>query len=370
MTHTRTTAISAAIVAAVAIGIVLYLGRVVFVPIALALVLAALLGPLVGRLERARIPAPVGATLLLLGTVALVVGAGLALSGPVQDWARKTPEAIAAAGKKVQAFRHRFDRLSALVTPPEAASSPGDSTRGAVPSDSTHGAQGSGQPASSPQASPTPSGLTPILGRAFGTTTQIISALIETVLLLFFLLAGGRTWRDRLTETASSPAAGKKVVGVLGEMQRVVSRYLFVTLVINVGQGILVGIAMALIGMPAPFVWGTLTVVAEFVPYAGGLVMVVLLGLVGLAGSQSAGHVLLAPGLYLLITTLQNNLVSPVVYGQGLRLNPLAILVGVILWYFLWGVPGAFLAVPILAAFKTLCERVETLKSVGVFLER
>src|SRR4030095_16371747 len=87
-------------------------------------VLAALLAPLVGRLERARIPAPVGATLLLLGTVALVVGTGLALSGPVQDWARKTPEAIAAAGKKVQAFRHRFDRLNALLTPPAGASSP------------------------------------------------------------------------------------------------------------------------------------------------------------------------------------------------------------------------------------------------------
>ncbi len=369
MTQARTTSISAAIVATVAIGFALHLGRVVFIPIALALVLAALLAPLVGRLERARIPAPVGATLLLLGTVALVVGTGLALSGPVQDWAHKTPEAIAAAGKKVQAFRHRFDRLNALLTPSAGTSSPVDSTRGAAPSDSTHGAQGSEQPASSPQSSPTQTGLTPILGRAFGTTTQIISALTETVLLLFFLLAGGRTWRDRLTQTASSPAAGKRVVGILGEMQRVVSRYLLVTLLINVGQGILVGIAMALIGMPAPLVWGALTVVAEFVPYAGGLVMVVLLTLTGLAGSQSAGHVVLAPGLYLLITTLQNNLVSPVVYGQGLRLNPLAILLGVIVWYFLWGVPGAFLAVPILAAFKTVCERVETLKPVCVFLE-
>jgi Predicted permease len=103
MTQARTTAISAAIVATVAIGFALHLGRVVFIPIALALVLAALLAPLVSRLERARIPAPVGATLLLLGTVALVVGTGLALSGPVQDWAHKTPEAIAAAGKKVQA---------------------------------------------------------------------------------------------------------------------------------------------------------------------------------------------------------------------------------------------------------------------------
>src|SRR4029434_1398601 len=122
MTQARTTAISAAIVATVAIGFVLHLGRVVFIPITLALVLAALLAPLVRRLQPTPIPAPVGATLLLLGTVALVVGTGLALSGPVQDWARKTPEAIAAAGKKVQAFRHRFDRLNALLTPSAGAS--------------------------------------------------------------------------------------------------------------------------------------------------------------------------------------------------------------------------------------------------------
>ena len=369
MTHTRTTAISAAIVAAVMVGFALYFGRVVFIPVALALVLAAVLAPLVGGLEKVRIPAPAGSALLLLGTLALVAGAGLALADPIRDWAGKAPEAIAAAGKKVQEFRHRFDRLSALVTPPQGAPSSADSSRSSASTDSSRGAPPADQAHPAPSsASPGPS-LTPFLGRAFGTTTEIISQLTETVLLLFFLLAGGRSWHERIAKATESPATGKKVVGIIGEIQRVVSRYLLVTLLINIGQGILVGIAMALIGMPAPVVWGLLTMVAEFIPYAGGLVMVVLLGLVGLAGSTSAGHVLLAPGLYLLITTLQNNLVSPVVYGEGLRLNPIAILLGVILWYFLWGVPGAFLAVPILAAFKTLCDRVETLKPVGVFLE-
>jgi predicted PurR-regulated permease PerM len=369
MTHARTTAISAAIVAAVMVGFALYVGRVVFIPVALALVLAAVLAPVVGRLEKARIPAPVGSALLLLGTLALVTGAGLALADPVRDWAGKAPEAIAAAGKKVQAFRHRFDRLGALMMPPQGAPSSTDSNHASAPADGSRGPPQADQAPRSPSPSSPTSSLTPFLGRAFGTTTEIISGLTETVLLLFFLLAGGRSWHERITEAVESPAAGKKVVGIIGEIQRVVSRYLLVTLLINIGQGILVGIAMSLIGMPAPVVWGLLTVVAEFIPYAGGLVMVVLLGLAGLAGSPSAGHVLLAPGLYLLITTLQNNLVSPVVYGEGLRLNPIAILLGVILWYFLWGVPGAFLAVPILAAFKTLCERVETLKPVGVFLE-
>ncbi|HEY7029121.1 MAG TPA: AI-2E family transporter [Gemmatimonadales bacterium] len=369
MTQARTTAISAAIVATVAVGFVLHLGRVVFIPVALALALAAVLGPVVGRLERARIPAPVGATLLLLGTVALVVGAGFALSGPVQDWARKAPETIAVAGKKVQAFRHRFDRIGAIVSASQAAAHGADSGGVTVRPDSTHPVAGSAQ-AAPPPAQSASSGLTPIIGRAFGTTTEIISQLTETVLLLFFLLAGGRVWRERLNKAAGSPAGGKRAIRILGDIQHSVSRYLLVTLLINLGQGILVGIAMAIIGMPAPVVWGLMTVIAEFIPYAGGLSMVVLLSLVGLAGSQSVGHALLAPGLYLLITTMQNNLVSPVAYGEGLRLNPLAILLGVIVWYFLWGVPGAFLAVPILAAFRTLCREVDSLKPVAVFLEQ
>ena len=153
------------------------------------------------------------------------------------------------------------------------------------------------------------------------------------------------------------------MVGIIGEIQRVVSRYLLVTLLINIGQGILVGIAMSLIGMPAPVVWGLLTVVAEFIPTPVSLVMVVLLGLAGLAGSPSAGHVLLA-------RTLPPDHNAPEQPGQSgsLRRGPAAQSdrhsAGSDSLVFPLGVPGAFLAVPILAAFKTLCERVETLKPV------
>jgi AI-2 transport protein TqsA len=66
---------------------------------------------------------------------------------------------------------------------------------------------------------------------------------------------------------------------------------------------------------------------------------------------------------------LQNNLVSPIAYGRGLRLNPLAILVAVLFWGTLWGVGGVFLAVPIIAAVKILAERVSALSPVATFLD-
>jgi predicted PurR-regulated permease PerM len=107
---------------------------------------------------------------------------------------------------------------------------------------------------------------------------------------------------------------------------------------------------------------------AEFIPYLGAAGMLILLTAVGLATFPDALHVLLPPGAYLLISTLQNNLVSPLAYGRKLRLNPVAVLVGVMVFWTLWGVAGAFLSVPIVATAKVLGDRLDGLAAVGEFL--
>jgi predicted PurR-regulated permease PerM len=355
--YARITAIATATLAAVAVLAMLYAGRTIFVPIALAVLLAAVLRPVVRWLQARRVPAPAAAALLVLGSLALVAVGGAALAGPVRAWAAKAPAAAESAGRKLQSLRRRFDRFGAMLSPalaPESAApgsaAPPPAERGEAPAPST------------PK-------LESVAVRVFGTTTEVVSGVTEMLLVLFFLLAAGDLWRHRIVEVAHSPEKGRRSLEIVHEMQHVISRYMVATLLINIGQGLLVGIAMALVGMPGPILWGLLTIVAEFIPFLGGLVMVVLLALVGLATSDSVGHALLAPALYLLITTLQNNLVSPVVYGRGLRLSPLAVLLAVVMWGYLWGVAGAFLAVPILAGVKVVCDRVEGWKAVGVLLE-
>jgi predicted PurR-regulated permease PerM len=366
MNYPRVTAIASMIIAGVAVAATLLVARVVFVPIALAAVFAAVLRPLVWRMERWRVPAPIGAAVLLLGMLALVVAAGSALSEPMEAWMARAPVAAAAAGKKIAALRHRFDRISGALLPSRPAPPvPAPPAAGAGNPDSTTTLL---PPVIQVTAAPVGPDLSPFLSRAFGSTTEVVSTGITMLLLLFFLLAGGQTWRDRLLKAAPSAAAGQHAVDVIHEIQQVISRYFFATLLINLGQGILVWIAMAAVGMPGPLMWGVLTAVAEFIPYAGGFVMVVLLALVGLTVSDSAGHALIAPGLYLLITMVQNNLVSPLVYGRGLKLHPVPILVAVVVGWFFWGVPGAFLAVPILATLKILCGRIEGLSGLGAFI--
>jgi predicted PurR-regulated permease PerM len=141
------------------------------------------------------------------------------------------------------------------------------------------------------------------------------------------------------------------------DAEAVMRRYLVVTALINAGQALVIVLVMMLIGMPNPALWGLLTFVFEFLPYIGALFMVVALTITGFATFDSLGHVLLAPIAYITISTIQNNAVSPFAYGSGLRVNPLVVLLGVLVGWFLWGVAGAFVAVPLLAAVKVFADR-------------
>jgi hypothetical protein len=71
--------------------------------------------------------------------------------------------------------------------------------------------------------------------------------------------------------------------------------------------------------------------------------------------------------VYLVVSFLEGNFVTPLVLGRRLTLNPVVIFVGLLFWFFLWGIPGALLAVPILAVFKIVCDHVDTLAPIGEF---
>ena len=109
--------------------------------------------------------------------------------------------------------------------------------------------------------------------------------------------------------------------------------------------------------------------VMEFIPYIGGAVLVAILTIGALASFDSVGRAVLVPISYLVISAVQNNLASPILYGNRLKLNPVAVLIAVLFWGFLWGAIGAILAVPIVAAIKILCDHIDALSSLGKFLE-
>jgi predicted PurR-regulated permease PerM len=320
--------ISLSVIAAILTVGALYVGRAFFIPIALALGLHALLRPLVRGLERLHIPTPLGAAIIVLGAVSVGLTAAWSVSGPVVAWFEKAPTTFANARAKLSDIARPLDRLTdAAVGAQDAPRSP------------------------KPVASVTPG--PPLLARLLGGATTLLLGLAEVIVLLYLMLAARHT---RATNA------------LLPDTESIVARYLALSSIINACEGIAVGIVMWAIGMPDPLVWGLLTFALEFIPYLGAAAMVGLLAITGLTSFPSIGHALLAPICYLAITMLQNNVLSPFVYAGRLKLKPLAVMVCVLFWWFIWGVPGVFLAVPIAATLKALGDQVPHLAPLGRLL--
>jgi predicted PurR-regulated permease PerM len=348
MTAERPPASSAALIilATLATVCALFYGREFFIPIALSVLFTGLLRPLVRWLEALRIPTAAGATAVLVVFLGAVGLGANALADPVRGWIAKAPESLNQAETRLRKLRRPLQQITSAAERVESGGQPQ-----------------SGQPSSgSPPAGPG------IAARVFGTTTSLVGGIVEVLLLTFLLLASGDLFMQKLVKVL--PFRGDKVtaVRIASEVEAAVSRYMGATALINLGQGTVVTLAMLLLHMPSPVLWGVLTFFLEFIPYLGAAFMLLALGVVGLGAFDSVGHALLAPGAYLLITTLQNNLVSPVAYGWRLRLNPVAVLVGVLFWWYLWGVAGAFLSVPIIAAAKIMGDHIESLQPLGEFL--
>jgi predicted PurR-regulated permease PerM len=357
------------ILATLAVIAALYAGQELLVPVAMAVLFTGLLRPLVRQFERAGLSAPVGSTVILVVFLGLGALGVSSVAGPVRDWLAQAPSTFAKAQERLQGLR------KPLLTVTNAVQKLESSTSGqpVAPGDSSHQ-----RPAASP-APPSGSGaatggggsggnVAAIAARVFGTTTGVLASIVEVLVLTLLLLASGDTFLAKLVRVLSARREKREAVEIASETEQVVSHYMVVTALINIGQGLLVGVCMALVGLPNPTLWGLLTFCLEFIPYLGGACMLILLTLAGLATFDSIGHAFLPPLIYLAITTLQNNLVSPIAYGRRLRLNPVAVFVGVLFWYTLWGIPGAFLAVPILASIKILGDHLEPLSPIAEFL--
>jgi predicted PurR-regulated permease PerM len=129
-----------------------------------------------------------------------------------------------------------------------------------------------------------------------------------------------------------------------------------------------VGLLLWALGMPNPALWGVVAGVTKFVPYLGGLVCTVVLALASLLAFDEPWRVLMVPGVFLVVDTVHGNFVLPALMGRRFTLNAPVVFVGLVFWWFMWGVVGALVAVPLMAALKIVCERVDGLRRIAIFL--
>lgn len=137
---------------------------------------------------------------------------------------------------------------------------------------------------------------------------------------------------------------------------------------INAALGLVIGAGMWAIGMPQPIVWALLAFFVNFLPYIGPLFGAGLAAAVAVVSFDHLGHAALAPAIYLAATSVEGQLITPVVLGRKLELNTVSVFVTVVFWGWLWGIAGGLMAVPFLVCVKVICDNVASLATLGSFL--
>jgi predicted PurR-regulated permease PerM len=160
----------------------------------------------------------------------------------------------------------------------------------------------------------------------------------------------------------------KRAVQIARETEDQISAYMVTVTVVNIVFGVVVGVVVKLQGMPNPVLWGVLAGVTNYIPYLGALAMAAILGLVALVHFETMTQAAMIPFVFLALNFFEGNIITPRLIGQRLALNPVVVFTSVLFWGWIWGVMGALMAVPIMAAIKIVCDHIEGLAPIGEFL--
>ena len=329
----------------------LYFTRDFILPVVLAFLLTFLLAPVVRGLHRIRIPETIGAALVILAVLSGVVYGVYSLSGPARDWIERAPDGLRRVERRVRDLQRPVSEVR------EAA----EQVQEQVEEMAGQGRRRSTEVQVEGRT---------LTGVVFTQTQAFLAGAVVTIILLYFLLASGDLFLRKLVRVLPRLSDKKAAIEIARDMEDHVSKYLVTMTLINTALGIAVGAAMRLAGMPNPVLWGVTAAVLNFVPYLGPVVTLGMIALVSLLTFEDLGRALVAPALYLGLNAVEGYLVTPMLLGRRLLLNPVVIFMGIIFWGWLWGIPGALLAVPILVSFKIFCDHIEPLSPIGEFLGR
>jgi predicted PurR-regulated permease PerM len=324
----------------------LNLARPIVLPVILATLLTLTASPLVDRLARYRI-SPVLSAVLLVGTLAAVVAAAAILLSPsIADMIGHAPDIAARV-------RERIDTLSkpflSLVEASRLISAPAD---------------GSAPAGVAVVGAPQPS----IFDWLLGTLAEVGSTIVATLVLAPFLLASTETLKLKLVRTFPQLSDKKRSLRLLRDIEERVSRFLVTISIINFALGLLVGIAMWLLGMPNPLLWGIGAALLNYIPYLGPFTGISLAAAVSLTIHDGLIPTLAPPLAYAALNSIEGTLVTPLTVGRRLSLHIVAILIWLGLASWMWGIIGTIIAVPTLVVVKVFCDEFPSLAWLGNFI--
>jgi predicted PurR-regulated permease PerM len=323
----------------------LYVASPVVLPVVLAIVLKLLLQPVVRLLDRAGVPHVLGAILVIILLLIGLAGVISSVVGPAAAWAGKLPDAIPQIEKELAFLARPISSLEWMMVQFQGIAGLG-----------TNGP-------------PAPGHSINLAGVLVSGTSSFAAGLLATLVVLFFLLVSGEMFMRRLVEILPSFAEKRRAVELTIDIERNISAYLITVSMMNFVVGLLTCAVMWACSVANPVLWGVTAFLVNFVPILGPVAAILIFLLAGILSLGVTWWALLPPGLYFLIHVLEGEIITPMLLARRFTINPVAVILALLFWYWMWGVLGAILAVPMLAITKIICDDIRPLRAFGHFLE-
>ncbi|MBN2049858.1 MAG: AI-2E family transporter [Spirochaetales bacterium] len=338
MTSNRTSSILLAVLTFIAVVAVIKLLKTVLMPFMIALLLSFILSPIIAFLHRIKIPRGLAIAIVLLIFFGALYLLGLFVYAGVNSFVDEFPK-----------YQHRFIEITKIL-------SGWISERIETPIDLFGYVDWAGMSRN--------------LVRSFsGDFMQFVSSLVVIIFFLIFILLEKPYFRIKL-EKAFIHDTNTRIGRIMGHTNKQIGRYLGVKLFISVVTGFLVGLSLSIIGMDFAVIWGFLAIVLNFIPNIGSLFVMLVTILMGfIQFFPSAGRIAAVIASMILIQLVMGNFLDPRMQGHRLNLSPLLLIFSLILWGWLWGVVGMFLAVPIMAVIKIIFENIPILQPIAIMME-
>ena len=341
-------AIAIWICAGLSIGFAMYFASTLLVPLAVTALAYLSLRPFVNRLVKLGIPAFVSAASIVL-MIALLLAIGVvSVIGPAQAWINDAPANIAMLREKLETLRRPFVVVNRAEEQLESISSQEEQDA----------------PVEVEVTAPS------MVDQQFSLNNagRLAGFLVGVALLTFFLLATGDELLNRLLHVLPSFGDQRRLMELILDIQNSVGHYLGTITLINLGLGMAVSLAMWLVGMPTPILWGVMATCFNFIPYLGALAGAIVVFFSATIHFDSPWQALITVGVFLTLTSIEGNLITPSILGRTLSLGPAVVLLAITFWGFLWGIAGIFLAVPLLLVIRLCCTYFEPAHPIAVLL--
>lgn len=336
--------------------------QTVFIPLVLGVVVSYALSPLVTQLHKWHVPRTVGAAALLL----LIVGGIGSMAFSLHDETVSMIETLPEAAQKLR---------QTLRTQRSGSTGAIENVQKAVDQIEHAASESAAKPAVVPrgvtrvQIEQPKFNLRDYLWSGTIGALSFISLAVMVLVLTFFLMASGDTFRRKLVKLSGPTLSKKKItVQMLNEITSQIQRYLLVQVFTSTLVGIATWLAFLWVGMEHAAVWGVAAAVLNLVPYLGAIIVTGGTALVAFMQFGSVSMALTVGSISLVINSIEGYLLTPWLSGRASRMNAVVIFAGILFWGWLWGPWGLLLGMPIMMAVKSVCDRVEAFKPVGEFM--